>query len=146
MGAYSVWIERQEPAGKTREIVDAEDEPSAETAALEDRPDAWEATELTQLCDLCWRGDIVCAEAVELVFISTSSDDHQRQAQVCGEHLRRFERLPSTGRTPQGEQIETGERIMESPTTDHRYRVTEWVDHGDGKFTALEKDRIKEDD
>jgi hypothetical protein len=146
MGTYSVSIERQEPDGKAKRIVDAEDERSAETAVLEDRTDAWEPFEVTQLCDLCWRGDRVPVEATGLLFISTLSDDYQRQAQVCAEHLRRFERLPSTGRTPQGEQIETGERIMESPTTDRRYHVTEWVDHGDGKFTALEKDRIKEDD
>lgn len=40
------------------------------------------------------------------------------------------------------EDIETGEKILTSPITGHRYRVTRWVNKGDGKFVALEKQRI----
>jgi len=40
--------------------------------------------------------------------------------------------------------VETGERIMESPVTDTTYRVTKWVDKGDGRVVALEKEAIDE--
>lgn len=42
------------------------------------------------------------------------------------------------------ELTETGERIMESELTDRRYRVTRWIDKGDGKFVALEKEEIED--
>lgn len=38
--------------------------------------------------------------------------------------------------------IETGERIMESPTTENVYRVTRWIDVGDGQVVALAKEEI----
>lgn len=38
--------------------------------------------------------------------------------------------------------IETGERIMTSPVTDTVYRVTKWVDKGDGRVVALEKEAL----
>lgn len=50
-------------------------------------------------------------------------------------------------RTLQGfpeEDVETGEIIATSQTTGNRYRVTKWVDHGDGKITALHKELIEE--
>ena len=34
---------------------------------------------------------------------------------------------------------ETGEERMESPVSGNRYIVTRWIDHGNGKITALEK-------
>lgn len=37
-----------------------------------------------------------------------------------------------------------GDRVMESPATGEKYRVTKWVDLGDGKVTALEKEPIEE--
>lgn len=42
--------------------------------------------------------------------------------------------------------VETGERIMESPVTDTTYCVTKWVDKGDGRVVALEKEPIDEGD
>lgn len=43
------------------------------------------------------------------------------------------------------EDIETGERIMESPLTGNTYRVTKWVDKGDGKVVALEKELVDDE-
>lgn len=40
--------------------------------------------------------------------------------------------------------IETGEQIMESPTTETKYRVTRWIDAGDGQVVALAKEEIDE--
>jgi len=40
-------------------------------------------------------------------------------------------------------EVETGERIGESPTTGQRYRLTKWVDQGDGQLVALEKEPIE---
>lgn len=40
------------------------------------------------------------------------------------------------------DEIETGERIMHSELTDTTYRVTKWVDKGDGNGVALEKEPI----
>lgn len=42
------------------------------------------------------------------------------------------------------DEIETGERYMESPLTGDTYRVTKWVPKGDGKIVALEKELVKE--
>lgn len=42
------------------------------------------------------------------------------------------------------EDIETGERIMESPITGNRYRVTKWVDKGEGKAVAIEKELVED--
>jgi len=41
--------------------------------------------------------------------------------------------------------IETGEKILESPLTGNTYRVTKWVDQGDGKFVAIEKELIDDE-
>lgn len=38
----------------------------------------------------------------------------------------------------------TPERYMKSPITGKTYRVTEWLDKGDGKFVALEKEAIED--
>lgn len=40
--------------------------------------------------------------------------------------------------------IETGEEIMESPVTEAKYRVTRWIDAGDGQVVALAKEEIEE--
>ena len=44
------------------------------------------------------------------------------------------------------EDIETGEKIMQSPLTGNTYKVTKWVDKGDGKFVALEKELVEDSD
>lgn len=38
--------------------------------------------------------------------------------------------------------IKTGEQIMESPVTETKYRVTRWIDAGDGQVIALAKEEI----
>jgi len=43
------------------------------------------------------------------------------------------------------EDIETGERISRSPMTGTWYKVTKWVDLGDGKLKALEKEELPDD-
>lgn len=42
------------------------------------------------------------------------------------------------------EEIETGERVMESPLTGAKYLVMKWVEKGDGQFVALEKEELDE--
>jgi hypothetical protein len=37
-----------------------------------------------------------------------------------------------------------GERVMQSAVTDEAYRVTKWIDLGDGKVTAIEKEPVEE--
>lgn len=37
-------------------------------------------------------------------------------------------------------EIETGERFMTSPLTGETYRVTKWVEDGDGRMVALHKE------
>ena len=39
-------------------------------------------------------------------------------------------------------QVETGEIIRESPITGEQFRVTRWVDKGDGRIVALEKEPL----
>lgn len=41
---------------------------------------------------------------------------------------------------------ETGERYAKSPLTGNYYRVTEWVDHGDGKIQAKDKELVDRED
>lgn len=41
--------------------------------------------------------------------------------------------------------IETGEKILQSPLTGKEYRVTKWVDQGDGQFIAIEKELTADD-
>jgi len=41
--------------------------------------------------------------------------------------------------------IETGERIVRSEVTDTVYRVTKWVDKGDGRLLSLHKEEIEVD-
>lgn len=38
--------------------------------------------------------------------------------------------------------IETGEQYMESPMTKKTYRVTRWVDGGEGQIMALAKEEV----
>lgn len=38
--------------------------------------------------------------------------------------------------------IERGERLMESPATETTYRVTRWIDMGDGQVVALSKEEV----
>lgn len=40
----------------------------------------------------------------------------------------------------------TEERYMKSPITGKTYLVTKWIDKGDGKFVALEKEAIEDQD
>ena len=42
------------------------------------------------------------------------------------------------------DQIEEGERIMESPITGEKYLVTKWVEKPDGRAIALEKEEYDE--
>ena len=42
--------------------------------------------------------------------------------------------------------IETGIRYAKSPMTGTYYRVTKWIDHGDGKIQAREKHEVDKDD
>ncbi|TKX57576.1 hypothetical protein EXE48_17925 [Halorubrum sp. ASP1] len=39
-------------------------------------------------------------------------------------------------------EVEHGIRYAKSPTTGTYYRVTAWVDHGDGKIQAREKHEV----
>jgi len=40
------------------------------------------------------------------------------------------------------DEVETGERYAKSPMTGTWYRVTKWVDHGDGKIQARAKTEV----
>lgn len=42
-------------------------------------------------------------------------------------------------------EIETGERYCRSPMTGHWYRVTRWVDLGEGRIKAINKELMPED-
>lgn len=42
------------------------------------------------------------------------------------------------------EEIETGNRIMESPVTGQRYRVYAWVEREDGRAIALQKTEVSD--
>lgn len=48
--------------------------------------------------------------------------------------------------TNETEQVETGERYAQSPITGDYYRVTQWVDHGDGKIQARQKEEVDRSD
>ena len=41
--------------------------------------------------------------------------------------------------------VETGEKYLESPLTGNTYRVTKWVDQGEGKFIAIEKELVDDE-
>ena len=41
--------------------------------------------------------------------------------------------------------VETGEKYLESPLTGNTYRVTKWVDKGEGKFIAIEKELVDDE-
>lgn len=43
------------------------------------------------------------------------------------------------------EQVETGERVMQSPVTGTEYLVTKWVEKSDGRAIALEKEELDDD-
>lgn len=45
-----------------------------------------------------------------------------------------------------GQQVVEGERLMESPITGDVYRVTRWIEAGDGRAIALEKEPVEEAD
>jgi hypothetical protein len=38
--------------------------------------------------------------------------------------------------------VKTGERYAKSPMTGNWYRVTKWIDHGDGKIQARAKTEV----
>lgn len=38
--------------------------------------------------------------------------------------------------------LSTGEKIMESPVTGTTYRVTKWIDKGEGRCVAVQKEEI----
>lgn len=40
--------------------------------------------------------------------------------------------------------IKTGVKFLRSPITDTLYRVTKWVDKGEGRFVAIEKEEVDE--
>jgi hypothetical protein len=40
--------------------------------------------------------------------------------------------------------VESGERYAHSPVTDQWYRVTRWIDRGDGEILALDKEAVDE--
>lgn len=40
-------------------------------------------------------------------------------------------------------QIREGEIVRESPITGETYRVTKWVDKGDDRIVALEKEKLR---
>jgi hypothetical protein len=40
------------------------------------------------------------------------------------------------------DEIQTGERIMESPVTGEKFRVTMWVEKGSDRCIALEKEEV----
>lgn len=42
------------------------------------------------------------------------------------------------------DKVQTGERVMESPITDQKYLVTMWVEKGEDRVIALEKEEIDE--
>lgn len=42
--------------------------------------------------------------------------------------------------------VQTGERIMQSPLTETWYLVTKWRDKGEGKAQAIEKEEIPDDE
>lgn len=44
------------------------------------------------------------------------------------------------------EDVEHGIRYAKSPMTGTYYRVTAWVDHGDGKIQAREKHEVGKDE
>jgi hypothetical protein len=39
--------------------------------------------------------------------------------------------------------IQYGEKTMESPTTGEEYRVTKWIEAGDGQVIALQKEAVE---
>ena len=56
--------------------------------------------------------------------------------------------MSSDHQTYQGhpvDEIEEDEKILESPMTGNVYRVTKWVDKGDGKFVAIEKELVDDE-
>lgn len=42
--------------------------------------------------------------------------------------------------------VETGERYAKSPMTGNYYRVTKWLDKGDGKIQARQKEPVDRED
>jgi hypothetical protein len=46
--------------------------------------------------------------------------------------------------TSRSEEVVRGERVARSPITGCFYLVTKWIDHGDGKTTALRKEEISD--
>jgi hypothetical protein len=47
---------------------------------------------------------------------------------------------------PRNDDIQTGERYARSPMTGCYYRVTKWVDKGDGKLVCHEKEEVERED
>lgn len=72
------------------------------------------------------------------------------QVVLCGDHASVAEEYDYDVRMLRAhghyvKDIEYGERIIESPLTDAKYRVTRWVEKGDGKIDALKKEKIDDD-
>lgn len=42
------------------------------------------------------------------------------------------------------DEVKTGERVCESPITGEMYRVTQWVEKGEDRVIALEKEKIEQ--
>lgn len=42
------------------------------------------------------------------------------------------------------DEIQTGERISHSEMTGKTYRVTKWVEKGEGKIVALQKEEVEQ--
>jgi len=43
-------------------------------------------------------------------------------------------------------EVQTGERYAKSPLTGNYYRVTKWIDKGDGKIQSREKEQVDRED
>jgi len=74
----------------------------------------------------------------------TSAVDILHQAERDWEYLSEEERRGTIDEAL-NQLVETGEQISESPVTGEKYRVTKWIDHGEGKITAIEKEPLESD-
>lgn len=43
------------------------------------------------------------------------------------------------------EDVESGEKHLRSPLTGKLYRVTKWIDKGDGEYIAIQKEEVDDD-
>jgi predicted RNA-binding Zn-ribbon protein involved in translation (DUF1610 family) len=122
-------------------------------------PDAQPSDETAHTCPNC--GYTLFDDDEEFVSgggvaVSHSVDDgvfiEEHSCPECGHVLARNFDDPGDIRTDGGsletvegypaDQVEEGERIMESPITGETYRVTKWVEKNDGRAIALEKELV----